>query len=70
MQGQKNQALIVLPFPCCNYSWISGPPEQYNLSPLLTHTGLLPLLPAPSIHASSNQQITHKTPSPLPEPWV
>ena len=68
MQGQKNQALIVLPFPCCNYSWISGPPEQYNLSPLLPHRervfALLspPPPPSPSIHASSNQQMTCKRP--------
>ena len=72
MQGQKNQALIVLPFPCCNYSWISGPPEQYNLSPLLPHREKVfaLLFPLPSIHASSNQQMTHKTPISLLVPWL
>ena len=51
---------------------ISGSPEQYNLSPLLCHREkvLALLSPTPSTCASSNQQMTHKTPNPLLVPWL
>ena len=37
MQDWKIRPLSSFPPPCCNYYRISGPPEQYNLSPLLPH---------------------------------
>ena len=102
-EQKKTDPYPPCPPPCCNYSRISGPPEQYNLSPLLPHIGrrylpyssptqymcliqlandlqdpyLTPCTLAikmdqgprtmlalpPSICVSSNQQMTHKTPS-------
>ena len=71
MQEQKHQTLIVCPAPCCNYEWISGPPEQYDLSPLLPHREkLFALLSSTPICASSYQQMTHKTPILLLVPWL
>ena len=68
MQDWKIRPLSSFPTPCCNYYRISGPPEQYNLSPLLPHRekifALLSPSP-PSICTSSNQQMTCKTPIPL-----
>ena len=37
MKERKNQTLIVLPSPMLQLLTDSGPPEQYNLSPLLPH---------------------------------
>ena len=36
-RNRKTRLLKSFPPPCCNYQWISGPPEQYNLPPLLPH---------------------------------
>ena len=36
-RNRKTRHLSPFPSPCCNYSRISGPPEQYNLSPLLPY---------------------------------
>ena len=73
----KTRPLSSFPPPCCKYFftfyiWISGPPEQYNLSPLLPHREKVfaLLFPPPSIRASSNQQMTRKAPIPLLVPWV
>ena len=38
-EQKKTDPYPPCPPPCCNYSRISGPPEQYNLSPLLPHIG-------------------------------
>ena len=51
---------------------IPGPPEQYNLSPLLLHMEKVfaSIFSPPSICASSNQQMTCKTPTLLLLRWV
>ena len=61
----NTRPFLSFPPPGCNYERISGPPEQYNLSPLLPHTWrrYLPYSYSTSIHASSSQQMTRKTPS-------
>ena len=68
----KTRPLWSFPPLCCNYWWISRPPEQYNLSPLLPHREkfFALLFPTPSMHASFNQQMTCKTPIPLLVPWL
>ena len=72
MKERKTRPLSSFPSPCCNYWWIPGPPEQYNLSPLLPQKEKVFALifPLPRICASSNQQMTSKTPIPLLVPWV
>ena len=67
MQEQEHQTLIVLPSPM-----LYGPPEQYNFLPsyAIGRRYLPYSSPPPSIRASSNQQMTRKTPIPLLVPWV
>ena len=68
MQEQKSQILIILPSPVNGFqvllSSTTCPPQPQRKK-------VFALLFTPSsISASSNQQMTHKSPIPLLVPWV
>ena len=68
MQGQKTRPLSSFPPPCCNYKWISGPPGQYNLSPLLPHREKAFALLFPPTQYTSLIQSANDPQDPYPAP--